>query len=58
MALALALAIWLAWPRAGTALTSGATAPDIAGGNWINSKPLTLMSLKGRVVHVEFWTYG
>jgi hypothetical protein len=57
-ALVLALAIWLAWPHAGTALTSGAAAPDIAGDNWINSKPLTITSLKGRVVLVEFWTYG
>lgn len=58
VALVLALAIWLAWPRAGAALTSGTTAPDIAGVNWINSKPLTIASLKGRVVLVEFWTYG
>ena len=57
-ALFLALAILLAWPRAGTALTSGAAAPEISGANWINSKPLTVTSLKGRVVLVEFWTYG
>ena len=56
--LVLALAIWAAWPRAGAALTSGTMAPDIAGDNWINSKPLTIASLKGRVVLVEFWTYG
>jgi hypothetical protein len=36
----------------------GATAPDIAGGPWINSPPLTLVALRGRVVLVEFWTYG
>ena len=51
------MAIW-AWPRAGSALTSGTAAPDIAGENWINSQPLTIASLKGRVVLVEFWTYG
>ncbi len=56
--LVLALAIGAAWPRAGTALTSGTVAADIAGDNWINSKPLTIASLKGRVVLVEFWTYG
>jgi len=56
--LVLALAIWAAWPRAGSALTSGSAAAEIAGENWINSKPLTLASLKGRVVLVEFWTYG
>lgn len=56
--LLLALAIWAAWPRAGSALTTGTAAPDIAGDNWINSKPLTIASLKGRGVLVEFWTYG
>jgi hypothetical protein len=58
VALVLALAIWLAWPRAGSAFTIGTAAPDIAGVNWINSQPLTIASLKGRVVLVEFWTYG
>jgi len=58
VALVLALAIWLAWPRAGSAFTIGTTAPDIAGDNWINTKPLTIANLKGRVVLVEFWTYG
>jgi len=57
-ALILVMALWAAWPRAGTAINSGAPAPDIAGDNWINSKPLNIGSLKGRVVLVEFWTYG
>ena len=35
-----------------------AAAPDFAGGNWINSDPLTLDKLRGRVVLVEFWTFG
>lgn len=47
-------------------LTSGAwagprvghAAPDIAGERWINSAPLTIQALRGRVVLVEFWTYG
>jgi peptide-methionine (R)-S-oxide reductase len=34
------------------------TAPDFAPGIWINSEPLTLKSLRGRVVLVEFWTFG
>ena len=33
-------------------------APDIAGGPWLNSGPLTIDGLKGRVVLVEFWTHG
>jgi hypothetical protein len=36
----------------------GTPAPDIAGGPWINSGPLTMAGLRGRVVAVEFWTYG
>ena len=33
-------------------------APEFAKGNWINSDPLTLNQLRGRVVLVEFWTFG
>jgi hypothetical protein len=36
----------------------GQRAPEITGGPWINSEPLTLEKLRGRVVFVEFWTYG
>ncbi len=33
-------------------------APAFAEGNWINSDQLTLEKLRGRVVLVEFWTFG
>ncbi|HEX8980612.1 MAG TPA: cytochrome c biogenesis protein DipZ [Parasulfuritortus sp.] len=34
-------------------------APQFAGiSNWINSPPLTMQSLKGKVVLVDFWTYS
>lgn len=36
----------------------GAPAPDITGQTWINSPPLRLAELKGKVVLVEFWTFG
>jgi hypothetical protein len=36
----------------------GQPAPEIAGGPWLNSEPLSLAGLRGRVVFVEFWTYG
>jgi hypothetical protein len=36
----------------------GGAAPDVVGTPWINSAPLTLSALRGRVVLVEFWTYG
>ena len=50
--------IGLLAPSFGTAVTLGKAAPDVAGESWINSKPLTIADLKGRVVLVEFWTYG
>ena len=43
---------------AGQAFRTGQPAPDVAGGPWINSSPLTTEGLRGRVVLVEFWTYG
>ena len=36
-----------------------ALAPELAGiAGWINSKPLTMESLRGKVVLVDFWTYS
>jgi len=39
-------------------LRPGQPAPEISGEPWINSGPLKLGTLRGRVVFVEFWTYG
>jgi thiol-disulfide isomerase/thioredoxin len=37
----------------------GPLAPDFTGGGaWVNSQPLKLADLKGKVVLVDFWTYG
>jgi hypothetical protein len=36
----------------------GQAAAEITGGPWINSEPLSMQRLRGRVVYVEFWTYG
>ena len=33
-------------------------APAIVSDRWLNSQPLTAIDLKGRVVVVEFWTFG
>jgi len=56
--LACGLCGWVAGQAAGQARLAGQAAPEIAGGPWINSPPLTLAALRGRVVLVEFWTYG
>ena len=58
IALFIGLTAWTAWPAGGQAPRRGQPAPDIAGAPWINSPPLTTSGLKGRVVLVEFWTYG
>lgn len=44
--------------RSLTEETKAPTAPEISNGLWINSEPLTLKSLHGRVVLIEFWTFA
>jgi thiol-disulfide isomerase/thioredoxin len=36
----------------------GMPAPEISGQSWLNSEPLRLAELKGKVVLLEFWTFG
>lgn len=38
--------------------TKAPAAPEISSGIWINAEPLTLKSLHGRVVLIEFWTFA
>jgi thiol-disulfide isomerase/thioredoxin len=38
--------------------SESAAAPELAAGEWINSAPLKLNDLRGRVVLIEFWTFG
>jgi thiol-disulfide isomerase/thioredoxin len=35
-----------------------AIAPEIISPTWINSEPLKMEDLRGKVVMVEFWTFG
>ena len=38
---------------------SGAPAPEFSGiDNWFNASPLTMAQLRGKVVLIDFWTYG
>ena len=39
-------------------LKVGEPAPEVTGERWINSEPLSMTKLRGRVVLVEFWTFG
>jgi len=57
---ALAATAVMAIPPAGQAVATrvGQPAPEITGGPWINSEPLSMEKLRGRVVAVEFWTFG
>ena len=40
------------------AAAKAGAAPEFDNGNWINSDSLSLDKLRGRVVVVEFWTFG
>ena len=44
-------------PAAAMGLPVIGKAPDIVQGRWINSQPLNMSSLRGRVVLIDFWTY-
>jgi thiol-disulfide isomerase/thioredoxin len=53
-AIGFALTLVTALPRA----QIGKPAPEIGSSSWLNSKALTLAELKGKVVLLEFWTFG
>ncbi len=40
-------------------VSANQSAPEFTGiDNWLNSQPLTLQQLRGKVVLVDFWTYS
>jgi thiol-disulfide isomerase/thioredoxin len=49
-------ALWLVAAAAQAGV--GIPAPEIAAKTWLNSEPKTIGELKGKVVLVEFWTFG
>jgi hypothetical protein len=40
------------------AASIGHPAPELTNTVWINSAPLQLADLRGKVILLEFWTYG
>ena len=55
---AIAVAIFRVAPAGHKSLGRHDPAPDFAGiEHWLNSSPLTIESLRGKVVLVDFWTY-
>lgn len=53
-----AVILWTFPAHASALVGEGERAPEIAGQAWINSAPLSLEGLDGRVVLIEFWTFG
>jgi thiol-disulfide isomerase/thioredoxin len=39
-------------------LATGPPAPEIISPTWIDSEPLRLENFRGKVVMLEFWTFG
>lgn len=57
----LGLVLAVAWSVHGHVFAGplqGRAAPELASTTWINSAPLTLRELRGKVVLLEFWTSG
>jgi hypothetical protein len=44
--------------RTGRVASQSPRAPELRAERWINSSPLTQSHLRGKVVAVEFWTFG
>ncbi|MBT9586269.1 TlpA family protein disulfide reductase [bacterium] len=53
--LGLVCASWQISGAYGSELAIGRRAPEIKAQSWLNSKPLSLAKLRGKVVVVEFW---
>ncbi len=48
-----------AGPAAGSTIPNQTRAPEFAGiERWLNSQPLSMEGLRGKVVLVDFWTYS
>ena len=56
-AILVGLAVLWAFGNAPASLV-GKQAPEWTNDTWINSEPLRVKDLEGKVVLIEFWTYG
>jgi thiol-disulfide isomerase/thioredoxin len=56
MAVTILLAGWISLRPADAMV--GKPAPEIANATWLNGPPLRMADLRGKVVMVEFWTFG
>ena len=54
---AMAVAV-LFWGGGASGVGVGTTAPEFKGGPWLNSSPLKMKDLRGKVVLVKMWTFG
>jgi len=45
-------------PKAAAVAPRAPELPSLDAGHWLNSPPLTLAALRGRLVLIEFWTFG
>jgi hypothetical protein len=51
-------AVAVGWTHTGRSASRAPRAPEIRAERWINPSPLTSSQLRGKVVAVEFWTFG
>ena len=57
-ALAAALVVFFFFGRGASGVNLGSPAPELKGGPWLNSGPLQMKDLLGKVVLVKMWTFG
>lgn len=51
------IVLWLGIPCSAQAFI-GMKAPDVGSQVWLNGEPRSMLDLRGKVVMVEFWTFG